>query len=57
MENNILKNNKVENENIKNETNNFIDMDTLINNLKSEDYRNISMSKTLKWAYIALIFV
>ncbi len=56
MENNILKNNKVENENIKNETNNFIDMDTLINNLKSEDYRNISMSKTLKWAYIALIF-
>ncbi len=57
MENNILKNNQVENENIKNETNNFIDMDTLINNLKSEDSINISMSKTLKWAYIALIFV
>jgi len=57
MENNELKNSQILNEELKNKTNNLIDMDSLINNLKAEDTKNLSMSKMLKSVYIVLIIV
>jgi len=57
MENNELKNSQILNAKLKNETNNFIDMETLINNLKVEDAKNLSLSKMLKSAYIVLIVI
>ncbi len=54
MENNEIKHKK---ENDKNETNNYIDMSTLISKLKAEDSTNLQLSKMFKWVYIALIVI
>jgi len=54
MENNEIKQNQI---NDKNETNNFIDMSTLISKLKAEDSTNLQLSTMFKWAYIALIVI
>ena len=37
--------------NNKHELNNFIDMDTLLINLKNEDARNLRNMKNLKWMF------
>lgn len=43
--------------NNKHELNNFIDMDTLLINLKNEDARNLRNMKNLKWMFFIMVII
>lgn len=49
--------NKQHNINGENQLNNFVNMDTLVINLKNEDSRNLRLMKNFKWIYFVMIIV
>ncbi len=50
---NIIPNNQING--IDKQNGNFINMDSLINKVKAEDQKNLYLTKTFQWVYIALI--